>query len=197
MLIFASLRVSAWAVNRKFGKTKLGVTHRWNRNLGAVVGALSGLVTVLVILFVADSVVKAFPEREGRLLGLARSSGLRRMVTDMNPADRFLLTDVLRLLRAARRDPEVTRKLRQRPEIRELLEDPDFRRVAQDEELVRAMDQQDFGRVLRDDDFQRLLANEELIGRLFSREVRTAVREVVEEAKASEEEPESAPAEQQ
>ncbi|MFO8008715.1 MAG: CvpA family protein, partial [Candidatus Brocadiia bacterium] len=141
VLIFASLRVSAWAINRKFGKTRLGVTHRWNRNLGALVGALSGFVTVLIILFVADSIVKAFPEQEGRLVGMARASGLRRMVTDVNPADRFLLTDVLRLLRIARQDPEVTRKLRQRPEIREILEHPDFRRVAQNEELVQAMEQ--------------------------------------------------------
>jgi len=109
--IYASLKVVTTVVDRHWGKTKEGGARRWNRNLGAMAGLVSGVVTALLLLILADSFVKAYPEREGVLIDAVRRSGLRQQVTTRNPADRYFVTDALRLIRAQREDPELARRM--------------------------------------------------------------------------------------
>lgn len=191
VLIYVSLKISAVVANRKFGKTERGVTRRWNRNLGALGGLLSGLVTVLIVLFLADAVVKAFPESTNALVRVAEGSRFRRMVSSFNPADRFLLTDALRLIQAARDDPEVRRRLREDPHIQRILQNETLQRALRDEDLQRAIESDDYGQVLRNENLRAVLSDRELVEELLSEETQRAMRSAIEGAPEEEEQPES------
>ncbi len=182
LAVYVSLSVSAAALNRKVGQDREGLTRAWNRNLGTLCGLSSGLVTALILLFVADSLVKAYPESTSRALALARKSHFRQWVSSVNPADDYLLTDLLTLLRVAREDPQVLERLRDRPEVQQLVNDPEFQAATRDEELAAAIQTRDIHAVLGNHSFQRLLSNRELRRRVFSADMAAAVREVLAEA---------------
>jgi len=180
VLIYISLKISATVANRKFGKTETGVTRRWNRNLGALGGLLSGLAMVLILLFLADAVAKAFPESTSAFVRTAERSRLRRMVSGFNPADRFLLTDTLRLMQAARDDPEVKRRLREDPHIQAIVQDETLQRVLQDEELQSAVERGDYAEALRNEHVREVLSDRELMHELLSEETQRAIRDAIE-----------------
>jgi uncharacterized membrane protein required for colicin V production len=182
LAIYVSLSVSAAALNRKAGQDPEGLTRPWNRNLGAFCGLASGLVTALILLFVADSLVKAYPGSTSRALAGARTSRFRRWVSGVNPADDYLLTDLLTLLRIAREDPQVLDRLRDRPEVQQLVNDPEFQTAIRDDELAAALRARDIHAILGNRSFQRLLGNRELIARVLSGDIAAAVRGVVADA---------------
>ncbi len=180
LLIYISLKISATLANRKFGQTEMGVTRRWNRNLGALGGLLGGLVVVLILLLVADTAVKAFPESENAFVRVAERSRLREMVSRFNPAEQFLLTDTLRLMHVAREDPEVAERLREDAHIQAILQHETLQRLLEDEDLEAAIRRGDYGRVLRHEGMRELLRDRELMELLLSEETQRAMREAME-----------------
>jgi len=136
VLVYASLRVAVSVADRRIGRTRHGVLQPWNRNLGAVVGLVFGAGLGLCLLCLA---------------GAAQGSYLRRLVSPHNPADRLLVTDSLRVVSAARRDPEMLAELEQEDVFRRLAEHPTVRAILEDEELMDAIRRQDIVRVARDE----------------------------------------------
>jgi len=130
---------------------------------------------------VGDSLLKVFPEAGGSFVESARNSSFRRLVSGFNPADRFLVTDCLRLLRVARQDPEVLRRLSEREEVRELLEHPDVQAVLTDESLHRAVAEGRLDEVFGNANLKRLLGNADLRRRMLSPELRAALTQALRE----------------
>jgi hypothetical protein len=180
LLIFVSLKVSAMVLNRTLGQTPEGVNRPWNRNLGATIGFVTGLVIVLVLVFLADGLYKAFPDSSSGFIHAARRSHIRRLLSPYNPADRFLVTDVLRLIRVAREDPAVLEALGRDERIRTVMQDPAIRAVAEDRELMQAISDRELGQVLKNENLRNLLDNKELLGKVLSPDVRQAIRDAME-----------------
>jgi len=176
VLVYASLRVAVSVADRRIGRTRHGVLQPWNRNLGAVVGLVFGAGLGLCLLCLADALYKAFPESDTWLVRAAQGSYLRRLVSPHNPADRLLVTDSLRVVSAARRDPEKLAELEQEDVFRRLAEHPTVRAILEDEELMDAIRRQDIVRVARDEKIRRLLTDPELRRLIFSEQMREAIR---------------------
>ncbi len=192
LAIFISLMIAADMADRIFGKTEQGITRRWNRRLGAAAGLATGAATVLVGLILLDAFYKAFPESRDGFLRIAEGSKLRALVSSHNPADRYLLTDMLRLLRAAQDDPVVLERLRERQEVRQLLDEPKIAAVLSDEALVEDLREHRYHEALRDEDLRRLMSDTDVLRRLISPDVApdlgAIIREVMEERRADLEE---------
>jgi len=184
LLIYASLRICASLVSRKFGRTRRGITHGWNRKLGALSGFLFGALLALAVLLGADTLLKVYPDASGAVAASARSSRLRRLVSAHNPADRYLLTDALRLLRVAAQNPEVLSELGTEERIQQVLNQPDIRSVMQDEELQKAVRRGDLDAVLNNPNLRRLLESKEARQSIFSPETRAALDELLRQAEA-------------
>jgi len=182
VVIFVSLKISAHVADARFGKDETGVTVSWNRNLGALVGLTFGLMAALIVLFLADSLCKAFPASQNALVRAAGRSHLRRWVSAYNPADRFLVTDLLRLLSVAHDKPEVLDRLKEDPRVEQLLETPTLERALKDEDLIEAVRNREFGKVAENDNLKALLGDADLMRHIFSPELRAAIRQVIEEA---------------
>ena len=180
--IYVLLMVFAWIANRKFGRSKEGVTYRWNRALGGVMGLGNALLIVLAVLFIGDALVKVYPEQKGALLAAVRRSHFRRMVSGLNPADRFLMTDSLRFLRVVREDPDIIGELRDKPQVRRILEHPDIQEASRDKELQDAVENRDFARILKNERVRHILVNKELMRKLFSKDMQEAMRSALEGA---------------
>lgn len=185
VLIYVLLMAPAVILARKMGRTERGKLRMWNRGIGAFFGVVWGACLALVLLFLADVATKVVPEATGRLADSARRSVLRRCVSSLNPADRFLVTDILRLLRAARQDPEVFQRLRAHEQFRQLQEHPAFKRVSEDRKLTEAIHSRDVAAILRNENLRRLLADKELRRRILSPEIRLALQEVLPEGAGS------------
>lgn len=179
LCIYVPLAIAATIADRRFGRTKEGKRKRWNRILGAAFGFAFGLFVALLFLFLADVGVKVFPSASGFAVRSARASFLRRGVSRFNPADRFLITDVLRLLRAARDDPEVLRRLSEHRQIRTIMNHPLFRKLQQDEQFAAALRNQQITAVLSNRNLQNLLADKELRSLILSPQTRAAFREAM------------------
>jgi len=176
IVIYASVLVSGRIADRRIGRLKSGVLRPWNRNLGALMGLIFGTLLMFCALCLADAMVKVFPEREGFLADSIRSSRLRKAISGINPADRFLITDLLKLLNAAREDPRLLRELKAKEEYRQLLNHPKVQEVLDDEQLMEAVRQRRWQRVLRDRKIRALLKDKELRKLLFSRLPPTPLR---------------------
>ncbi len=181
LVIYVSVKISAAVANRRFGQDETGVTLRWNRNLGAVLGLVYGLVLVLIVVFLADSLHKAGVQ--GGFVDSVSKSWVDQRLGPYNPADKFLLTDVLKLLRQAREHPEVVERLQQSPAVQALLDRPDVQAVLNDEDLAEAIRSGDVGRVLENEDLKKLLKDRDLMRQILSPEVRDAIRKAVTESK--------------
>jgi len=181
LCVYIPLAIVAGVVDRKIGRTREGKVHRWNRALGTVCGLASGLVWFFMVVFVADVAIKVFPEARGRVAGSAKRSLFRRWLSPLNPADRFLVTDVLRLLRTAQQDPQVMQRLMEREEVRRLFDNLKFKRLVEDEQLARALRSGRVDAVLANRNLQNLLADKELQSLVLS-EMRTALQEVLKES---------------
>ncbi|MHC4479492.1 MAG: CvpA family protein, partial [Planctomycetota bacterium] len=139
LVVYLILTVALGVVDRRFLRPKLDRFHGWNRVLGAPLGLAWGLLVFFVVVFLADVAVKILPAASGRIPSSVRESVFRRWASSFNPADRFLVTDVLRAVRAARRDPALRERLAQNEEVRKVLDHPDFQALLEDEELVAAL----------------------------------------------------------
>ncbi|KPK65963.1 MAG: hypothetical protein AMK73_01350 [Planctomycetes bacterium SM23_32] len=179
--IYVPLAILAHVADRKIGRTKKGELRPWNRNLGLIGGIASGLIVVLVLLFVVDLALKVYPAKTGLVVQSARRSLLRRVASAFNPADRFLVTDGLRVLRAAQNDPQVLERLREDPEIRQLLEHPDLQPLLADQKLAQALRQYDLEAVLANQNVRKALANGELRAQMTSPRVRAALHNVMQQ----------------
>jgi uncharacterized membrane protein required for colicin V production len=175
LAIYVSLQISARLANRRFGQDETGVTRAWNRNLGALMGLAYGLALVLVVVFLADSLHKA-GVRSGFVQGVS-GSWLDRQVSAYNPADRFMLTDTLKLLRDARDDPRALERLRQQPQVQALLDRPDVRAVLEDKGLAEAIQEGNYSRVLSNPRLGALLKDREFMRQVFSPQLRQAVQQ--------------------
>ncbi len=178
-VIYVPLLVGAWYVDRRIGRTPEGAVRDWNRGLGTSFGLLAGIIFGLFVLFLADAVVQGFPESPGTLIGIARRSFLRKTVARVNPARRFMVTDVLELLSAAKRDPKVLERLARDPQIRALTEHPTLRALQDDPEFAAALKDRRIGDVLQNEKLGALLSDKELLAAIVSPETRTAIREAV------------------
>jgi uncharacterized membrane protein required for colicin V production len=174
--IYALLLVGAHLVARKVGRTREGRLRPWNRNLGLLGGLLSGAILVLILVFLVDLGLKVSPNASGVMVRSARRSVLRRMVSPINPADRFAVTDALRVLRAAQQDPQVLKRLRQDPAVREVLEHPDMKPLLQDRELADAIRAYNVEAVFSNDNVRRAMGNPELRRQITSPRVRAALQ---------------------
>jgi uncharacterized membrane protein required for colicin V production len=181
--IYIPAIVLAHIVDRRVGRDEEGELRSWNRSLGVLGGLLSGVVIALLLLFVLDVAVKVLPAGEGWLMEASRTSLLRRAVSPHNPADRFLVTDLLKVLRVAQDDPDVLRQLRQTEAFRRLLAHPDVQPLLEDEGLARAVRDQQLERILENENLRRVLADRELRRMIFSPEMRQAIRDVLAEAR--------------
>ena len=181
LAIYVSLKISAAVANRRFGQDETGVTRPWNRNLGAVLGLVYGLVLVLIVVFLADSMHKA--GIQGGFVDSVSKSWIDQRLSPYNPADRFLLTDVLTLLQKARQDPDVLQRLRQDPTVQAIMDKDDVRAVLDDQDLAEAIRNGDVRQVLENEHLKRLLQDKELMRQVLSPEVRKAIRDAVTESK--------------
>ena len=179
LVIYLVVSGGARAMARKLGSTDEGRLLGWNRALGALVGLGSGLLLALIVLFLADAGLKVYPEASGWAADAARDSVLRRRVSAVNPADTFLVTDVLRLLRAVRENPQVIERLRDDPQMRRLMEQESFQRLLSDEQLATALRSGRVHEVVASEEFRRLLADKELRKMALSPETRRALENVL------------------
>jgi len=166
--IYVSLVVFARIADRKVGRFNSGVLKRWNRNGGALAGLVFGTLLVFCGLCVADALLKASPESEAFFARKARASRLRALVSPINPADRFLITDFLRLLSAVKQDPVLLEKLKEQEEYRVFLENPKVKAVLEDEQLMEAIRAGNWSEVLAHERTRALLKDEELRKTIFS-----------------------------
>ncbi len=177
--VYMLLMVPTLILARKLGQTEWGEVRGWNRLLGGVSGLISGLLLAVVLLLLIDVVLKVMPEVTTGPAAWAHASVLRKWASPHNPADRFLVTDVLRLLRAAREDPAVLDRLREQPYVQQLLEQPDFRAVREDEGLARAIQKRDIEAIIKDENLRRVLANSELRAQVLAPEMRLAIQQAI------------------
>jgi len=180
-MVFVSLSLASHLIDKRIGRTQSGVPVPWNRNLGGLAGVAFGLLLAFCGLCLADAYRKAYPASDGWWARAIDASYFRRQVQLMNPADRFLITDSLKLIRRARNNPEALKKLAEKEELKALLDDPLIQEILQDEELMSAIQNRDLKRVAGDEKITRLLTNAELRKKVFSPQVRAAFSEAVEE----------------
>ena len=178
-VIYVPLVIGAWWADKRIGRTPEGGIRDWNRALGTSFGLAVGILTALFVLFLADTLVQGFPASRGTLMGVARRSSLRKMVAKANPARRFMVTDVLQLLTAAKRDPAVLDRLLADPQIRSLMEHPKLRAAQADQDLAAALRDKRIGDVLENESLGALLGDAELRAQILSAETRKAIRNAV------------------
>ncbi len=70
---------------RPIERDEHGFVRAWNRQLGALVGLVTGVALIFAGLCVADALVKSMPSRKSYLFRTMRSSRLRRYVSKVNP----------------------------------------------------------------------------------------------------------------
>jgi len=151
-----------------------GLAH----TMGRVAAGIVIYASVLVSGRIADrrigrlksGVLRPWNRNLGALMGLIFGTLL------MFCADRFLITDLLKLLNAAREDPRLLRELKAKEEYRQLLNHPKVQEVLDDEQLMEAVRQRRWQRVLRDRKIRALLKDKELRKLLFSRLPPTPLR---------------------
>lgn len=182
LCIYVPLLIVASVLGASLRRTKLAGVRVLNSALGALIGLAWGLLAVLILVFLVDVGLKVFPEASGRIAQSARASFVRRWVSSRNPADRFLITDVLRLVRVADDSPEVLDRLSQHEHMQELLDHPKFQKVLADKELVTALRQGGVDAVLRNENLRELVADKELRALILSPETRSAVQEAIRES---------------
>jgi len=176
LVIYLPLTILVSGVDRRFRRTRSEAVQAVNSGVGAACGLAWGMVVAFFLLCVADVWVKALPEARGAMAESVRQSHFRGLVSTANPADRFLITDVLRLLRAARNDPQVIKRLSTQPHVRQVLEHPDVQRVLDDDAFARRLRDEPVGTILHDEGLGRVLANKELRSMILSAEMRDALR---------------------
>jgi hypothetical protein len=194
-LLYVGLMGLGTVIDYRFRKIKSVSLQGMNRGIGGVCGFVWGAVLCFLLLCLGDVWLKVFPDTQGYLADSVRASRLRQRISGFNPADRFLVTDTLRLLRAARQDPELLERLRAKPQMRKIIENPDMVKLAGDAELQQAIQDQDYSRVLKNENLRAVLKNRELREMLLSPETRATIQEVLqgwEPPPAPEEPPESA-----
>jgi uncharacterized membrane protein required for colicin V production len=180
LCIYIPLIILASFIDRRLGRTEQGVPHPWNRVLGFLWGFGSGLVLFFILLFGMDVILKVFPDSSGWIVRQAGESKLRQWASSFNPADRYLITDVLRLYRAARHDPQVVARLRDEPQVRKLLESASFKRLLDDQSVAQAVRDSNVGAVLTNENFRLVLADKELRAEILSPEMHRAFEEALE-----------------
>jgi len=182
LCIYIPLIILASIIDRRLGRTEQGVPHPWNRILGFLWGLGSGLVLFFILLFGIDVGLKVFPDASGWIVRQATQSKLREWATSFNPADRYLITDVLKLYRAARRDHEVLQRFREEPQVRKLLENPSFKRLLDDQAVAKAIQDRNVGAVLTNENFRLVLADKELRADILSPEMHRAFEKALQKA---------------
>jgi uncharacterized membrane protein required for colicin V production len=190
LAVFVSASIAGRILNRRLGHTKRGDVRPWNRQLGALVGLVGGVVLGLIVLLGLDAYAAMLPQdAEGRLAHAVRGSRLRRAVAPHNPLRRYLVTDALQTLALARQDPRVLEDLREDPHIRNLMDHPKVQSAVQDEELRRAIESKDVRALMENENLREVYEDEELRDQIFSQETREALRRVRQRAAAREEDP--------
>ncbi len=166
--IYIPLLILASYIDRRLGRSEQGIPHPWNRVLGFVWGLGSGLVLFFLLLFSMDVALKVFPDASGWIVRQARQSRLRQWASSINPADRYLVTDVLKFYRVRRQDPTVVQRLREEPEVQKLLENPAFKRLLDDKAVAEAVRQRNLGAVLTNENFRLVLQDRDLRAQILS-----------------------------
>jgi uncharacterized membrane protein required for colicin V production len=179
-LLYVGLMGLGTVIDYRFRKIKSVSLQGMNRGIGGVCGFIWGAVLCFLLLCLGDVWLKVFPDTDGYLADSVRASKLRQRISDVNPADRFLVTDTLRLLRAARQNPELLEQLRAKPQIRKIIENPDMVKLAGDAELQQAIQDQDYSRVLKNENLRAVLKNRELRQMLLSPETRATIQGILE-----------------
>ena len=179
LVIYLPLTILVSGVDRRFRKSKSDTLLAFNAGVGAACGLAWGMLVAFCLLCIADVWVKALPDAQGFMPGAARESYFRGLISASNPADRFLITDVLKLLRAARQDPQVLNRLSMQPHVRQVLEHPDLQRVLDDDQLAQKLRDKPVGTVLHDEGLGRLLADKELRSMILSAEMRAALQQAM------------------
>ncbi len=193
LLVFVSLAFAAHLADKRIGRTRQGMVVSWNRNLGALVGMLFGAGLSFCILCSADAFYKAYPDSEGWWTKRAGESQLRKLVTPINPADRWLLTDSLKLVRQVKEHPEKVGEVGENEVFQKLMDAPVIKAILDDEDLMDAFGRRDLKRIASDKKVRDLLSDPELRKLMFSEEMRAALKEIVEaEEPSGEQEPEAA-----
>lgn len=188
-LVFCSLMVAVRLMDKRIGRTRQGYVVPWNRHLGALAGLVFGLVLAFCGLCLADVFNKAYPESEAWWVRAARASYFRTWVESVNPADRLLVADSLKLIRSVKNNPKAMEKLKEQKEFQELMEHPAVQDVLADEELVadirEAAESNDIKLLMRigsNEKIRRLLGDGELRKKTFSREMRAAVQKALDDS---------------
>jgi hypothetical protein len=184
VVIYLPLSMFVSRVDRRFRESKSETLLAVNSGVGAACGLAWGMLAAFFLLCIADVWVKALPEANGPFARSVRTSYFRGLVSASNPADRFLVTDVLKLLRAARQDPQVLERLSANPHVRKLLEHPDLQAVLEDDELSKKLRDDPIGTILHDRGLGRLLADKELRRMILSVEMQEALRQAMAEQSA-------------
>jgi uncharacterized membrane protein required for colicin V production len=179
-LIYVGLMGIGTFIDYRFRKIKSLSLQGLNRGLGGVFGFIWGGVLCFLLLCLGDVWLKVYPDTGGYLAQAVRESRLRSRVTNINPADRFLVTDTLRLLRAAREEPELLEELRAEPHVKSMIEHPDFVALSNDAGLQQAIQDRDYAAVLKNENLRAVLENDELRAALLSAEMRETIRQVLE-----------------
>lgn len=182
LVIYLPLTILVSKVDRRFRELKSEALLAVNQGVGAACGLAWGILAAFFLLCIGDVWVKAQPDAEGFSVRSMRASYFRGWVTTSNPADRFLVTDVLKLLRAARGNPAVLERLSRQPHVRDVLQSPDMQAVLDDDELPRKLREDPVRAVLHDEGIGRLLANKDIRRMILSTEMRDALRRAMEEA---------------
>jgi hypothetical protein len=142
-----------------------------------------GLSLALLLVFTADTYAKMAPaDEEGYVLQEVRESWLVQKVSPHNPADRYMVPELLRVLILYRSDPQVIEDARADPHLESLLSDPVLKAAIEDKGLQDALERWDLQAIRHNKSLQALREDDELWSRVFSEETRASLRRLIEAA---------------
>lgn len=150
LLLVASLGVAAAQGGQLWGKTRGGLTTRWNSLLGAAGGFALGIVLALAVGWVLQTWNASFGEtmpaalREG-----VEHSMTAQAATSLVPVRQHAVTDMLTLVETVRDQPELVRLIADDPAVRRFMDIPTVKAAVDDPEVQALARDRAWGTLLR------------------------------------------------
>jgi len=184
MGVYAILRVIAFYINRIIGKDQVGRVRPWNKKLGALLGAVKGLILISIILVGLD-VALGVAVREGKagmLYRMYQGSYAGALTSKINPLAKWRVADRVHTLIEVARNPGVLKGMENEAHIRRIIDHPRVRAVTQNRQLELAVRKRDFLAIWLNKDVQALLSDPEITKLLLNEEIFNALEKRVEQS---------------
>ncbi|MEW6357515.1 MAG: CvpA family protein [Planctomycetota bacterium] len=164
LVVYAVLRLIAFYIDRVIGKDRLGQVRSWNKKLGAVLGAVKGLILVSIILCGLDVALGVAVQegKAGALHQMYQSSYSGALMSKINPLAKWRVADRVHTLIEVARNPAMLKGMENEAHIRKIIDHPKVRAVTQNPQLELAVRKRDFLAIWLNKDVQALLSDPEI-----------------------------------